>query len=220
MDSRRGCPDPWHRNLRPGVVCVPLPTSTSRTCHALRDRAAVEFDVAVRFCGPSIALSQDGTHLVYVARDSSGGTRIYSRPTDRLDPAPIRGTEGARAPFFSPNGEWIGFVLPDNKLQQGARQRRRISSSLRCTWNASAQPGCRMILLSSILTSSLVARLCIRRNPAGTVEAGQQIGGCPSVAHRVARRQNNPLRRLKERTDSKSAIGALLLHTLRTAHAG
>ena len=28
---------------------------------------------------------------------------------DQLDAVPIRGTEGAIGPFFSPDGEWVGF---------------------------------------------------------------------------------------------------------------
>ena len=68
--------------------------------------------------GPAIALSPDGTHLVYVASQSltvgsfsaSGGTpRLYLRALDSLEAKPISGTEGAIAPFFSPDGQWLGF---------------------------------------------------------------------------------------------------------------
>ncbi|MBI3050026.1 MAG: serine/threonine-protein kinase [Acidobacteria bacterium] len=56
-----------------------------------------------------IALSPDGTSFVYVANQ-----RLYLRRMDRLDAEPIRGTEGgpsdhARNPFYSPDGQWIGF---------------------------------------------------------------------------------------------------------------
>ena len=61
--------------------------------------------------GPStaLALSPDGTHLVYTARD-----RLYVRPLERLDAEPIPGIErpglaSPRSPFFSPDGRWIGF---------------------------------------------------------------------------------------------------------------
>jgi Tol biopolymer transport system component/predicted Ser/Thr protein kinase len=58
--------------------------------------------------GPAVALSPDGTHLAYVARQ--GGTQqIYLRAMDNLDPRPIPGTEGAVNPFFSPDGQWVGF---------------------------------------------------------------------------------------------------------------
>ena len=56
-----------------------------------------------------VALSPDGTHIVYVAN-----ARLYLRAMDQLEAVPIRGTEGTgnmagRSPFFSPDGQWIGF---------------------------------------------------------------------------------------------------------------
>jgi eukaryotic-like serine/threonine-protein kinase len=58
--------------------------------------------------GPAVALSPDGTHLVYVARQ--GGTQqLYLRAMDSLDAKPIPDTEGAIEPFFSPDGQWLGF---------------------------------------------------------------------------------------------------------------
>jgi eukaryotic-like serine/threonine-protein kinase len=58
--------------------------------------------------GPAVALSPDGTHLAYVARQ--GGTQqLYLRAMDNLEARPIPGTEGAVNPFFSPDGQWLGF---------------------------------------------------------------------------------------------------------------
>ena len=58
--------------------------------------------------GPAVALSPDGTHLAYVARQ--GGTQqLYLRAMDSLEAKPIPGTEGAVNPFFSPDGQWLGF---------------------------------------------------------------------------------------------------------------
>ena len=55
-----------------------------------------------------LALSPDGSRLAY-----SGGTgaerRLYVRPIDQLDVTLLPGTESADLPFFSPDGEWIGF---------------------------------------------------------------------------------------------------------------
>jgi Tol biopolymer transport system component len=59
------------------------------------------------------AISSDGTVLVYsaVASDSGGATRrqLFARALDQIEPVPIPGTDGGRAPFFSPDGRWIGF---------------------------------------------------------------------------------------------------------------
>ena len=58
--------------------------------------------------GPAVALTPDGTHLAYVARE--GGTqRIYLRAMNSLESKPIPDTEGAANPFFSPDGQWLGF---------------------------------------------------------------------------------------------------------------
>ncbi|MGH9255771.1 MAG: protein kinase domain-containing protein [Vicinamibacterales bacterium] len=54
-----------------------------------------------------VALSPRGTHLVYVANG-----RLHLRAIDQLDSTPIQGTEtatGSGDPFFSPDGQWIGF---------------------------------------------------------------------------------------------------------------
>ena len=51
-----------------------------------------------------ITLSPDGTHLVYAAND-----QLYLRDMDQMEAIPIRGTEGAVEPFFSPDGRTVGF---------------------------------------------------------------------------------------------------------------
>jgi serine/threonine-protein kinase len=54
---------------------------------------------------PRLALSPDGRTLVYCAE---GG--LHVRPLDRIEGEPLAGTENAVFPFFSPDGEWIGFT--------------------------------------------------------------------------------------------------------------
>ena len=58
---------------------------------------------------PNLALSPDGRHLVYVAK-SRGQRQLFLRPVARLESLAIAGTEDASAPFFSPDGRWIGFM--------------------------------------------------------------------------------------------------------------
>jgi serine/threonine-protein kinase len=66
---------------------------------------------------PVFALSSDGSRLVYAAR-VRGGTQLYIRAIDQLEPVPIRGTEGATYAFFSPDGQWLGFSSEDGKLKK------------------------------------------------------------------------------------------------------
>jgi serine/threonine-protein kinase len=58
---------------------------------------------------PSIALSPDGATLVYVGIRGNSAPQLYVRALDSLETEPIAGTEGAASPFFSANGQWIGF---------------------------------------------------------------------------------------------------------------
>ena len=55
--------------------------------------------------GRLIALSPDGREVVYVAV-TEDGDQLYRRPLNQLESVPIPGTERARAPFFSQDGEW------------------------------------------------------------------------------------------------------------------
>ncbi len=59
-------------------------------------------------CSPVMALSPDGTILAYVSGDGAVG-QIYLRRMDSLESIPVEGAETARTPFFSPDGEWVGF---------------------------------------------------------------------------------------------------------------
>ncbi len=68
--------------------------------------------------GPNIAVSPDGGVIVFAAEDESG-RRLYLRRTDEAAEAtPIRGTENATVPFFSPDGEWVGFADNANNLRR------------------------------------------------------------------------------------------------------
>ncbi|MDA2925363.1 protein kinase [Acidobacteria bacterium AH-259-L09] len=59
-----------------------------------------------------IALSPDGTTLVFVGKTGEG-TQLYLRAMDSLEITPIAGTEGAWHPFFSPDSNWVGFLTQD-----------------------------------------------------------------------------------------------------------
>ena len=68
--------------------------------------------------GPSLAVSADGRVLAWSACEkASGSCALYVRPVDRLDAARLAGTEDGTAPFFSPDGRWIGF-FGDGKLKK------------------------------------------------------------------------------------------------------
>ena len=57
---------------------------------------------------PEIAVSPEGRTVVFRATSQSIA-RLYRRGLDDSIAEPIAGTEGGFAPFFSPDGQWLGF---------------------------------------------------------------------------------------------------------------
>jgi eukaryotic-like serine/threonine-protein kinase len=75
------------------------------------DRPLTRFIVQPPAAAPMVGesdISPDGSQLVYVGRQG-GVHRLYLRRLDQFDVASLAGTEGASAPFFSSDGQWIGF---------------------------------------------------------------------------------------------------------------
>jgi eukaryotic-like serine/threonine-protein kinase len=67
-----------------------------------------------RFFTP-FALSPDGTRLVFRAR-GNGRAQLFLRELSGFETRPIPGTEMATTPFFSPDGQWIGFWRAEDRI--------------------------------------------------------------------------------------------------------
>ena len=59
--------------------------------------------------GATFAFTPDGTRLAYLA-EGEAGPQIAIRALDELTISPVQHTRGAYLPFFSANGDWLGFV--------------------------------------------------------------------------------------------------------------
>jgi Tol biopolymer transport system component len=57
--------------------------------------------------GTDAILSPDGMRLVYVSHG-----RLFTRRLDQPTATELAGTQGAVAPFFSPDGQWVAFFTP------------------------------------------------------------------------------------------------------------
>jgi Tol biopolymer transport system component len=61
---------------------------------------------------PAFALSPDGSRLVYAARVADT-TQLFERLMNQYEVRPILGTDGASSPFFSPDGQEVGFFVKE-----------------------------------------------------------------------------------------------------------
>src|SRR5262249_46653967 len=92
--------------LRP----LPSPPLTRLTMSAPGD-AALALDRNDR----AVAISPNGSVVAYTG---GGNNRLYLRALNQLQPTLVSGSGDVREPFFSPDGSWLGFFEPTNRLQK------------------------------------------------------------------------------------------------------
>ena len=62
--------------------------------------------------GWPVAVSRDGTQLAFIGAEDDA-TRLYIRDLADAEGRVVRDSAGARGPFFSPDGEWVGFFADE-----------------------------------------------------------------------------------------------------------
>lgn len=62
--------------------------------------------------GSDVIVSRDGTRIAYLSRG-----HLFTRKLDESNITELTITQGATSPFFSPDGEWIGFIA-NGKLRK------------------------------------------------------------------------------------------------------
>jgi serine/threonine-protein kinase len=115
----KSAPKSWSRSVILGLAAAVVAAVAGLAGWILRPAPAPSEQPVSRFtialppgealAGVSaVALSPDGRQLAYVA--ARGATRqLYLRAMDGFESRAIAGTEGAAHPFFSPDGQWLGF---------------------------------------------------------------------------------------------------------------
>ncbi|MGE3526285.1 MAG: protein kinase, partial [Gemmatimonadales bacterium] len=64
-----------------------------------------------------VAISPDGSNIVFA--DSAGDdTQLFLKHRNEARATPIPGTEGGAGPFFSPDGEWIGYFAHGGSVRK------------------------------------------------------------------------------------------------------
>ncbi len=103
----------------------------------------------------SVAISPDGTRLVYVASVSGSPPKLFTRKLDQPRATELAGTQDAASPFFSSDGQWVAFF--DGKrlnrisveggaavplLELASLQARAGARMAMCSWVRGSQRDC------------------------------------------------------------------------------
>jgi hypothetical protein len=106
------------------VLALTAAVAWLRVAPPPRPRAPQQFEVELKSDGPllsdvgtTVVLSADGSRMAFLSRAADGRAHLNVRVLDRADTIRLSGTEGARGPFWSPDGRWIGFWA-DGKLKK------------------------------------------------------------------------------------------------------
>jgi hypothetical protein len=109
-----------------GVLAIVAIATSVITWHATRpvDHPLTRLNVdlgpeAMTGLNLTCAISPDGRRLVFAARGPDGKQYLANRLLDQAEATLLPGTEAGSQPFFSPDGQWIGFY--------GAGQLKKIS---------------------------------------------------------------------------------------------
>ena len=84
----------------------------------------IQFDVELKTqgtldseVGTDVTLSPDASRLIFVTLDEHGVSHLNVRGLGNSEVTELSGTQGARNPFFSPDGDWVAF-WSDGKLMK------------------------------------------------------------------------------------------------------
>ena len=63
------------------------------------------------------AISPNGSHIAFTAGRTAEPATLYLRSLTESEARPVAGGEGARDPFFSPDGQWVAFFANSQLLK-------------------------------------------------------------------------------------------------------
>jgi eukaryotic-like serine/threonine-protein kinase len=89
-------------------IAKPVPPAKAAAIHSV-----VPLPPGTRLSGwasPIVAISRDGRTLAFVAEKEGEPQRMYVHRLDRDDTRVVPDSASAEGPFFSPDGQWVGFA--------------------------------------------------------------------------------------------------------------
>ncbi|HVL66741.1 MAG TPA: protein kinase [Vicinamibacterales bacterium] len=95
---------------------APPPPLTARALHVPAENAPFFPTIG----HSDVAISFDGRTIAYSVGTGAGTAATYLRRLDEVEARPLRGAQPAVGAFFSPDGEWVGFV--DQTAQEQIRK--------------------------------------------------------------------------------------------------
>ena len=117
-------PSGWWWRAAVGVLAVALVGASWIAWRAARpvEKPLVRYSVdlgpeAIAGANVTAVVSPDGRRLVFPVHGRNGTTQLATRLLDQANATVLRGTEDASVPFFSPDGQWVGFFA-DSKLKK------------------------------------------------------------------------------------------------------
>ena len=91
----------WWRATRPAEL---------RPLVRMNVEMSPDLPIAPGGTGGMMALSPDGRRIAVTLRGAAGRLQMYTRLLHQSQLTALAGTEDASTPFFSPDGQWIGFA--------------------------------------------------------------------------------------------------------------
>ncbi len=126
-----GRPSGFLRRWAPGGITLLLALAAVAAILLTRSRTSPPSNDVARFTialpspleigeRDALALSRDGRRFAFVGVEGSE-SRIFIQDLNSFDARPLPGTEGGHTPFFSPDGEWLGFFTSSQLLKVSLR---------------------------------------------------------------------------------------------------
>ena len=121
-----------------------------------------------------LAVSRDGRSVAFAAAGPSGAPMVWIREVDALDPRALPGTEGARLPFWSPDGRFIAYSAFGSlwRVEVGGGPPQRLSEERMSAITGGTWGSTDTILYSSLF-GPIVQLRCLRR-PADPCDDARQ----------------------------------------------